>query len=340
MKIKTVQMLLVGVIVAVGGGRAFAQEWAEKMFEKREHDFGVVAKGADTRTRIKITNLYRDPVHIASIAKSCGCTEAKLSKDTLASRETAYIEIAMDTRKFSHQKDSAVTIVIDQPQPAEVRIPIHAYIRTDVVLTPGAADFAPITQGEEKEYKIDVAYAGRSDWKIKNVVSKNPNLEAKAVETRRGGGTVNYTLTVKVKGSAPVGDLREQITLVTDDSGNPNVPVLVSAHVDAEYMVNPDVVSFSTLKPGERKVVNIVVRGKKPFLIEKIESAKLQGVFEVRLPTEARQTHVIPLTVVAPTDPVALDDQFTVTIAGRTETVNFQARGKVVAPTETAGTTK
>jgi hypothetical protein len=330
MKFKMVQVLLVGAFTVVGGGRVFAQEWAEKMFEKREHDFGIVAKGADTRIRIKFTNLYRDPVHIYSVEKSCGCTEAKLSKDTLASRETGYIEIAMDTRKFSHQKDSAVTIKIDQPQQAEVRIPIHAYIRTDVVLTPGAAEFSTVTQGEEKEFKIDVAYAGRADWKIKSVISKNPNIEAKVVENRRGGGNVNYSLVVKVKQSAPVGEIREQLTLVTDDAGNANVPVLVSARVDPEYLVTPEIVSFGNIGPGERKIVNIVVRGKKPFLIEKLESENSQGVFEVRLPAEPRQTHVVPLTLIAPAEEGAINEQFTLTIAGRTETVNFKAQGKVV----------
>lgn len=336
MKIKTVHTLLVGAIVAFGGSRAFAQEWAEKMFEKREHDFGVVAKGADARYRMKITNTYKQPVHIASVTTTCGCTAAKPSKDTLASLESAYVEITMDTRKFSHQKDSNVIVVIDQPLHAEVRIPIHAYIRTDVVLTPGGAEFPPVTQGEEKEYKIDVAYAGRADWKIKNVVSKNPNVAARVVETRRDSTHVNYNLLVTVKGSAPLGELREQLTLVTDDAGNPNIPVLVSAKVDPEFVINPDIVSFGNLTPGEKKTVNVVVRARKQFAIEKIESDKSSGTYEVRLPKDAKQTHVVALTVTAPEQLGAMDEQFSVTIAGRSEPVTFKAHGKVVAGTSAA----
>ncbi len=337
MRIKTVHMLLLGAIVASGGSRAFAQEWAEKMFEKREHDFGVVAKGADARYRIKITNTYKQPVHIASVTTSCGCTAAKPSKDTLASLESAYVEIVMDTRKFSHQKDSSVTIVIDQPLPAEVRIPIHAYIRTDVVLTPGGAEFPPVTKGEDRDYKLDVAYAGRGDWKIKDVISKNPNVSAKVVETRRNGTNVNYNLVVTVKGSAPLGELRDQLTLVTDDAGNPHIPVLVSATVEPEFVINPDVVSFGNLTPGEKKTVKVVVRSKKQFEIEKIESEKSSGTYEVRLPKNAKQTHVVDLTVVAPNEPGPVDEQFSVTIAGRNEPVTFKAHGKVVAGTVSGG---
>src|SRR5262249_19645571 len=139
MKINTVRMLVVGLAASFCGVRANAQEWARNMFEKQEHNFGVVARGSDARYRLKITNLYKETVHISNVTTTCGCTAAKPSADRLASRESAYIELTMDTKKFQHQKDSSVTVVFDQPQYAEVRIPVHAYIRSDVVLTPGGA---------------------------------------------------------------------------------------------------------------------------------------------------------------------------------------------------------
>jgi hypothetical protein len=338
MRIKTVHMLLCGLLLAFGGSVASAQEatWAEKMFEKRDHDFGVVARGADSKYRLQLTNKYAQAVHIASVTTSCGCTAAKPSKDTLASRETAYIEIVMDTKKFTHDKNSSVTVVIDQPQYAEVRIPIHAYIRTDVVLAPGGAEFGPITRGSDETRKISIAYAGRGNWKIKDVISKNPNVTAKFVETHRDAANVNYDLSVVVKGSAPLGELRDQLTIVTDDAGNPYIPVLIEGKVEPEYVVT-EVVAFGNLTPGEKKTMNVMVRGKNPFLIEKIESEKTSAVFEVRMPQEAKKLHVLPLTLVAPTEPGTLEEDFTVTIQGSSEHVTFKARGKIVQPT--SGTT-
>jgi hypothetical protein len=337
MNIKTVHMLLCGLMFALCASRASAQEatWAEKMFEKRDHDFGVVARGADAKYRLKLTNKYQQAVHIASVTTTCGCTAAKPSKDTLASRESAYIEIVMDTRKFTHDKNSSVTVVVDQPLYAEVRIPIHAYIRTDVVLSPGAAEFGPITKGADEVRKIAVAYAGRGNWKIKDVISKNPNVTAKVVETRRDATNVNYDLSVVVKGSVPLGELRDQLTIVTDDAGNPYIPVLVEGRVEPEYVVT-DVVSFGNLVPGEKKTMNVMVRGKNPFLIEKFESEKTTAVFEVRMPQEAKKVHVVPLTIVAPTEPGTLEEDFTVTIQGSGEQVTFKARGKIVATSGTA----
>lgn len=340
MKLQMVSHLLSGLVVfaATSAGSAQAQDWARKMFAKQDHDFGVVARGADARYRLAITNGYVETVHISGVRKTCGCTEAKVTKDTLASRETAYLEISMDTKKFTHEKTSSVTVTFDQPLHAEVTIPIKAYIRTDVVLTPGGVEFGAIAKGSDAERRVDVAYAGRQNWTIKSVVSKNPHLEAKVAEKRRDGGRVNYDLVVTVKASAPAGELRDQVMLMTDDAGNPQIPVLVEARVENEYSVTPELVDFGTLAPGARKTMNVVIRGRKPFAIERVESEKSAGVFEVRLPTEARMIHVLPLTMVAPSEPGSVSEEFSVSIGGSSSPIAFKAHGRVVASPTTGQT--
>ncbi|MGQ0633321.1 MAG: DUF1573 domain-containing protein [Planctomycetaceae bacterium] len=336
----TVQRICAGLAVLLAASAAHAQNyrWAQDMFAKQDHDFGVVARGAEARYRIEITNLYKQTIHISGVRKTCGCTEAKVSKETLATYEKAYLEIAMDTKKFTHEKTSTVTVMIDQPVYAEVTIPIKAYIRTDVVLTPGGVQFGGITRGADAEQRIDVAYAGRQNWAIRNVVSKNPAVVGRVVETRRAGGRVNYDLFVTVKGAAPAGEIRELLTLMTDDAGNPQIPVLVEARVENEYSVTPELVDFGTLRPGDRKTMNVVVRGKKPFAIEKVESEKSADIFEVRLPQESRPLHVVPLTMVAPADPGSLSEEFNIRISGSDEPVVFRVSGKIAAAPATGQT--
>ena len=147
--------------------------WAEKMFEVRKHDFGSVARGAEARYRFKFTNNYKETVKVSNVRTTCGCTESFASKTEVESGETAYIEIAMDTNKFSHDKNSNAIVTFSQPTYAEVRLPIHAYIRTDVVLTPGWANFKTIDVGEEKSMNIQVSYSGRTDWRITDIISNN-----------------------------------------------------------------------------------------------------------------------------------------------------------------------
>jgi len=306
-------------------------EWALKMFDETEHNFGVVARGSDVQHRLKVTNIYEETVHIADVRTSCGCTAAKPSQSTLESLETAYIEIVMDTKKFTRQKDSSVIITIDAPQRAEVRIPISAYIRTDVVTDPGSVNFGTVDQGAGATREINVSYAGRADWKIVGVENLPEYMVAKLDEISRTSGGVNYKLAVTLSDETPVGAFRGQINLMTDDASNPRVPLLVEGDVKPDIVVSPEVVSLGMLTPGQQKTMNVVVRGKKPFKISKIECESDHNAFQVRLPQDEKTVHVVPLTISTPEGNGTLVEQFTITIDGRPEPVTFKALCKVVA---------
>ena len=321
--------------------------WAEKMFSETSHDFGVLARGADVRARIKITNIYNEDVHISNVRTSCGCSSANLvdpGKNLLHSHESTFIDVSMDTRRFAHHKDSNVLVTIDAPQFKEVRIPVQMYVRTDVVLTPGGVNFGLVEAGQSVTRTIDIAFAGRPDWKIKEAKVASPHLTATVEEIgRRAGlgnvgqvavgnvGKVDYKLTVTLAPTAPAGTLREEIQLVTDDATNPAVPVLVEGRIEADITVTPETVPLGTLIPGREKTVNVVISGRKPFAIELIECDGTEGAFAVRLPQGEKPVHVLPLTVTPPAKPGPFTETFTVTIPGRPEPVVFKATGTIAA---------
>ena len=308
-------------------------EWALKMFDKRSHDFGVVAKGAEANYRLKVKNLYQDDVHIAEVTTTCGCTAGKPSQETLKRLEEGYISISMNTIKFDRHKDSNVIVIFDKPRYAKVTIPIVAYIRTDVVLDPGSAQFGTIYREDRNAKTIRIQYAGRSDWHIKDVKTNHEHLVAKVVETARASGRVDYDLVVEVGSGAPFGALRQYISLVTDDATNPNVPILVEAEIRPDISVDPAVVSLGMMTPGQSKTVSVVLKGKKPFEVENVTCEKVRDVFQVRLPKTAAPVQIIQLTVIAPDKPGStLDEELTVTIPGRAEPIKFRAYAKIVAP--------
>lgn len=337
----TMRAACVCAVLGLWGGSLSAQDtsWADKMFDKAKLEFGSVARGADTRAKLTITNKYLEDVHIQSITSSCGCAQvSKAGKDTLKSLEATEFDVTINTRQYTGDRNVAVTVVFDLPFYASVRIPVHCFIRTDVVIEPGGAEFGSLASGVGAEKTLNITYAGRDSWKIHRIDAKNPNVAYKLVETGRGGGRVQYSLAVQIKPEAPVGEIRDQLMLHTDDAGNPTIPVLVEAKVEAEYVVQPEVVTFGLVAAGAKKPVNVVIRGRKPFTIEKIESEKTAGAFEVRLPQDARTIHVLPLTFVAPATGGEVSDSFTVTIAGTGQTVTFKAFAQVNAPAGAAAT--
>lgn len=313
-------------------GIASAQElsWAEKMFEEHKHDFGTVARGAEARYRFKFTNIYEETVHISHVKTTCGCTGATPSKDTVPSGETAYIEVAMDTNKFSNEKNSNAIVIFDKPFYKEVRLPIRAFIRTDVVVTPGWANFGSVDQGEARSMDLQIHYTGRNDWHITDIISNNKFIVAEATEKSRSTYNILYNLKVTLKEDSPLGTLRDQVILVTDDVNNPKVPVLVEASVESDLMVANAPLALGNLFPGQIKNSTLIIKGKDPFTIESIECENRGDMFKVKRPESAKKVQVVPIMITPPEEDGNFSEEFTVKIAGREEPLRFTAYGRIV----------
>lgn len=333
---------------AVCGATAAAQaqnlNWAEKMFSQLRHDFGTVAKGADARHTITVKNIYEEDVRLLNVGTTCGCTAAKPDKDVLKTGEVARIEVQMNTVKFSNQKNSNVDVTLSFSDKSgltaskTVRVPISAFIRTDVTVEPGGVNFGSVGVGSGAQQQVRITYSGgRPDWRINRVETGSPYLQAQAVESGRGGGRVQYQLVVQVKPDAPLGVLRDKITLHTDDTRGPQVPVLVEARVEPDIVVTPSVVSLGpNLKPGEEKTYTVVLKGREPFAIEKIECNSAHECFKVRLSPDPKKVHVLPLTFSPPNEPGDFEEEFTITVAGRPDPIVLKATGTIIAATTAA----
>lgn len=333
------QTILAGVIALSLSMQATAQSagddelnWAEKMFSELSYDFGNIARGADARHIIEVKNLYQETVRITNVGTTCGCTAAEPDVRELATHEVARIEVQMNTVKFMRRKDSNVDVTLTYAggSARTVRIPITAYIRPDVVLDPGTAQFGSVEIGQGGERAIAIAYAGQLDWRITDVAAQSDFLTTELVETSRTTGRVNYRLTIRLAPDAPEGTLHEQVLLSTNDPRSPQVPVIVEGAVVPDIIVNPSVLAMGSLQPGVEKTLSVVVRGRRPFSIDAIECESDRDCFKVRLNSQVRSVHVVPLTVTPPDTPGEFTEQFYLSISGRDEPVVFTAEGLIV----------
>lgn len=304
--------------------------WARDMFDTQKVDFGVIARASDARQMVKIHNKYNSQLHISNVRTTCGCSYAKPTKTYLQPGESVGIEVTMNTNKFKHRKDSNLIVTFDSPRYAEVRIPITAYIRTDVVLSPGSVNFGTIDQGKTGERTIDIAYAGRDNWKINSVKTGSKLLVAKLETVNRGARRVNYKLHMTLDPSTPAGNFLHRIYLMTDDERSPMVPVIVKARVEADITVST--VSFGRMKPGQTKTVRVVMKGKKNFKVEKIECESNTDAYQYKMPEGEKRVHIFPLVFKSPEKAGKFAEKFTVTIPGRPQPVTFVASGNVVDP--------
>ena len=272
---------------------AQSQEWARKMFNELKHDFGTVARGADTVYKFEITNLYKQTMHIVGVRSSCGCTTPTVENAVIDTYEKAYIVARFNTHTHLGHKGATLTVTFGAPYPAEVQLRVQGNIRGDVVFTPGSVEFGDVDEGSQRAKEIDVSYSGRHNWEIIDVTNDNDNFEVELKETARGGGRVGYKLLVRLKGDLPVGYVKDQLTIVTNDgrSSHQKIPLYVGGRIRPEFSVTPENLVLGEVSPGQEIVRKIVVRGKKPFKIIAVECG--DDCFEFKTDPTPKSLHFV-----------------------------------------------
>ncbi|MCS6853027.1 MAG: DUF1573 domain-containing protein [Gemmataceae bacterium] len=291
-------IVAVGIVALnLGGAPAVVEKWAEKMFAPAGtvHDFGNVPRGAQLHHRFTITNIYAVPLQIMGTPRaSCGCVKVTAPTHPLQSREKAYIDVVMDTTRFTGPKTVSIYVNIGPHYQSTAVLQVSANARADVVFNPGEISFGVVQRGQTPSQTIDVEYAGVLDWRVTGVVTQGTAYDATVEELYRRPGQVGYRLKVTVKPDAPEGSQKQDIFLQTNDPASPMVPVLVDATIQAPLSVVPATLNLGVLPVGKEELRRVVVRSShKPFRIVSIEG--LGDGLEAQAPPAAANLQVVTI---------------------------------------------
>lgn len=344
------------IVAALTTSPVVAQMWGDKMFDRTEVKFGTVARLADTTFKLKVTNLYTDPIQITSLGVSCGCISwVDQAPITLASKEVRELTLRLDTVRFTGDRNVRATVSLYEPAHGysdSVTIPVTARIRSDVEVHPSYVGFATIDLGKSYTQKIGVTYnGGRSDWKITQAKVGSPHLTTQVVEKSRVGGSASYEVLVLIDNTVPAGVLRDQLVLTTDEGGNSAISIPIEARVESDIVVTD--VQFGMVTPGQTKSMNVVVRGKKPFKIAEANHVTREvrlkpaddatstavtppvpslpdDVFKIKCPETTAVVHMVPLAFTPPAELGLFEEEFVLKIDGRAQPVTFKAKGRII----------
>ena len=249
-----------------------AQGWAEKMFKGHTaHDFGSVPRGAQLSHQFTITNIYAVRMEITGVKSGCGCVTATPAKRVLEPRESTTIDVRMDARRFAGPKTVGVRVSVGPEYISSCELRVSANSRADVVFNPGEVTFGTVTRGQTPSQTIDVEYAGVLKWEVTEVLAKDTPYTVSVREMYRRPGQVGYQLKVTLKPDAPLGALKHELFLKTNDPASPLVPVLVEATVGSELTVSPSTLNLGAFKPDSPLTRRVIVKGSKPFRVLSVE---------------------------------------------------------------------
>ena len=278
-----------------------AQEWARKLLETTEHDFGSVARGAKAEYAFVVTNYLQGDVHIASVRSSCGCTSPYVENDkrTLKTYEKTAIIAHLNSDTHVGQRAATLTVTFDQPQYAEVQLQIRAFVHTDILMGRPAYSLASSNKARRAKPGCgSIAPTSPIGRSARSVRLSDPNLHGELVLLARQGGQVWYDLKVRLAPTASTGYISDRAMLTTNDPGMGPIFVQVEGQVRPNVVVSPADLFLGVVQAGQRVTKPLVVRADRPFRIKAITGDKAS--FEIpKPPGDSKSVHVVPVTFIA-----------------------------------------
>ncbi|MCI0335403.1 MAG: DUF1573 domain-containing protein [Planctomycetes bacterium] len=296
---KILLTLIVFAAASLGAQNALAEAWVAKMFADQSHDFGNVARGANTAYKFAAKNIYKQDIELISVRSSCGCTSPTIEKKVLKTGDIGYVTATFNTRTFTGLHGATLTVEVrwndkGVMRRGETQLRVNGNIRGDVVFKPGAVRFENVDQGKVSEQVVEVSYGGRSSWKIVDVRGVSDDLEVELTQKRRNSGRVTYDLLVRLKDTAAAGYFNEQLVLITNDEQYPRIPMHIAGRVVPEISVAPEPLLLGEVAHGGQVSKKVLVRGKKPFRIVSVQS-DAEDCFQFKADGEPNERHIVEI---------------------------------------------
>jgi hypothetical protein len=337
--------IAIAIFCVVTGAAQLArsEQWVDKMFAEREHNFGTVARGADTVYRFPVKNIYKQDIELANVRSSCGCTSPSIEKSVIKTGETGYIVATFNTRTFTGMHGATLTVDVKWNdrgvwRRGETQLRVNGNIRGDVVFKPGAIRFDSIDQGSPAQQEVEVTYAGRPDWKIVDVRGASDHLEVELSQRQRSSSRAAYKLVVRLKDTASAGYINDQLILVTNDERSPRIPIHVSGRVVPAISVAPESVLLGDVVFGQQVSKKVIVRGKKPFRILSIKCD--EDSFQFNVDDQPNERHVVEIVFDAKKEVGSVKQLIHITTdLGETFETTLTAYATVVEPQQEASAT-
>ena len=304
---RALTFLAVWTTLALGSSSAPAQTWTpDALFPEAAHDFGTVARGTKLRYTFWLVNTTNSDIKILGSQPKCGCTDVKIGAREIPPGTRTPIEVTLDTTRFQGRKDSGLTLNIAGPTYAAKDLNLSCFIRGDISLDPGVADFGILVRGTTPQVVMNLRYVGgQQNWQITGAktISNQVVAEVKGPIQVAGGG-LQYQITATLNSSAPSGYFKDEITLTTNDAASPTIPISVAANIQALVVVSPANLVFGRVKAGQTVKKDVLVRSSKNanFKITGTTSAKPE--LSATNPSEVEgPLQKITITLKAPTQP-------------------------------------
>ena len=182
-------------------------------------DFGEVPSGESVQATFTLRNGGDEPLHIAYVRTSCGCTTTALEKRDLAPGEETPLIATLSLKNRSGPQNKHLTIGSNDPDHPDIQAIVQGTAIRHLTLIPSTVTFFSAPQGQTITRTVEIRSDSSTPFNILSIEASHPDL---AIEVTSLSASA-YRISLTLPPTWPAGRIDESLRIHTD---HPQAPLL------------------------------------------------------------------------------------------------------------------
>lgn len=202
---------------------------AQLVFSPRTINLGSPRRTETVSAEVYVPSSEEDKIEVTSVSSDSPYLIAELSPSEHKDRPGYIVKATLKPGAPLGEFKGSITIISNHWKQPKVEIPVTATIRGNIDLDRDSFFFGMLKKGDEKKCAMTISTVADKPLTIDKIDNSLPYLSIDVSPKVEGK---EYTLTATLKPDAPVGNIKDEVTLHTNDSDQVEIRVPVYAYVE------------------------------------------------------------------------------------------------------------
>lgn len=255
-------------------------------FDALEKNLGTIAEGDDKEFEFIVTNAGDADLRISHLRSLCDCVGVTLDKTIIQPGNSTRLQGIFRSSGRWGLQEKIITIASNAFNAPDVSLKIRLAVESGIRVSPRSLSFGEISRKSFSTKKVKVEARLEEELKIKSIkISSAKNVSARIFRRKitpielpsgKKGFLSEIDIMLKAENDS-VGEFSGQLAIETNSPRNPRLRVLFSGEKTGDLEINPTVVHFKNVTPGQsaRGIATIKSLRNGPFKITGLDTGEL-----------------------------------------------------------------
>ncbi|OGV62357.1 MAG: hypothetical protein A3K19_15910 [Lentisphaerae bacterium RIFOXYB12_FULL_65_16] len=205
-------------------------------------EFGTRSNSMTIEHVFKIRNTGKAALLLRKVRTTCGCTVAKLARDTVEPDGEAEVHVSLSLAGRTGEQRKTIYVESNDPGTPTLQLELHGTAFAEIEVRPReGAFFGKLSRTDTVEKDVRIVASDSTTFHVTGVILDSPALEYELSAIQPGK---EYSLRIRVRSPRPVGELAVVARVLTDHPRYAEVPVPIRLITEQDVYAVPRVISL------------------------------------------------------------------------------------------------